>query len=119
KLHFFGGAHFGHEMPPQSTSVSKPFLTRSVQTGARQVTLQTPLPQSPETTHFFPAVHLGHRPPPQSTSVSEPFCVVSAQVAVVHVLVVGEQNPVTQSAATLQFKPDPHLLGQLTPQSVS
>jgi hypothetical protein len=44
---------------------------------------------------------------------------VSAQVACVHVFVVGEQNPVVQSAATLQLAPDAHWFGQPTPQSVS
>ena len=50
--------HVGHagQLPPQSTPVSSPFLSKSLQVG-----------------------HVG-QDPPQSTPVSSPFCLLSAQV---------------------------------------
>jgi hypothetical protein len=41
--HFLPSAHFGHTAPPQSTSVSVPFVTTSVHAG----TLQVPFSQTP------------------------------------------------------------------------
>jgi hypothetical protein len=46
-LQLLPDGHAGHVPPPQSTSVSFPFLTRSVQVGAWHVPpMQTPLTQS-------------------------------------------------------------------------
>jgi hypothetical protein len=100
-------------------SVSVPFLTVSMHVGVRHVTLQTPLTQSAATRHVLLATHLGHTVPPQSTSVSAPFLCVSAQVAVVQVLVVGEQKLVLQSAATAHPWPDPQFVEHVPPQSRS
>jgi hypothetical protein len=58
--------------PPQSTSVSAPFATPSVQLGATQTRLQTPLAQSPANRHALSTSHFGQEPP-QSVSVSSPF----------------------------------------------
>jgi hypothetical protein len=63
----------GHEPPPQSTSVSVPFLTLSEQVAAWQMPLrQTPLWQSELAMHPLPVPQVGHEPP-QSMSVSVPF----------------------------------------------
>ncbi|CAF3550751.1 unnamed protein product [Rotaria sordida] len=56
-LHFKPSSHFGHNPPPQSSSVSGPFSVLSLQ----------------------PSSHFGHNPPPQSSSVSGPFAVLSLQ----------------------------------------
>ena len=73
--------HAPQAPPPQSTSVSVPFLTPSVQVGAAHLPLeQTPLVQSLGTLHFLVSAHLGQVAPPQSTSVSAPFCLLSVQV---------------------------------------
>jgi hypothetical protein len=69
----------GGQAPPQSTSVSVPFLIASLQEGGAQTEAsQTRLSQSPGEEHPFPRAHPGH-PPPQSTSVSVPFLRPSAQ----------------------------------------
>ena len=63
----------GLQVPPQSTSVSLPFFTPSVQPGVWQIPdLQNVLAQSPSPEHFLPTAHLGHVLP-QSMSVSVPF----------------------------------------------
>jgi hypothetical protein len=73
--------HFGQVPPPQSTSVSAPFFTLSVQLADWQMLpTQTPLWQSPPTLHVLPAAHFGHEAPPQSMSVSVPFFTVSVQL---------------------------------------
>src|SRR3569623_2289910 len=70
----------GAHEPPQSTSVSVPFSTMSVQDGTAQVLvvvpLQTPLVQSVAAPHFLPLAHLGQAPP-QFRSVSVPFWTAS------------------------------------------
>jgi hypothetical protein len=59
--------------PPQSTSVSVPFRTVSVQLGGWQIPPeQTWLWQSVEKTQCRLLAQGGHVPPPQSTSVSFP-----------------------------------------------
>jgi hypothetical protein len=79
-------AHFGHG-PPQSTSVSAPFLTPSVHDAAWHLpALQTRLWQSLPTEQFFPLLQ-GVQLPPQSTSDSVPFLIPSVHVGrVTHVL---------------------------------
>jgi len=74
--------------PPQSTSVSSPFLTPSVHVGAWQVVpasvvlaLQTPSTQSPATRQLLVSAHLPQVAPPQSTSVSSPSLTPSVQCA--------------------------------------
>jgi hypothetical protein len=72
--HFLLFAQFA-QLPPQSTSVSLPFSTWSLQLAAAQwPALQTPLTQSPAAPHATPSEHAGHVPP-QSTALSEPFFV--------------------------------------------
>jgi hypothetical protein len=75
-------------VPPQSTSVSVPFCTVSVQVGAEQVPLaeQTLSIQSPPTRHVLPSAHGGQTEPPQSMSVSVPSFWPSLQPA-------GTQSP--------------------------
>src|SRR5689334_17699859 len=63
------------QLPPQSTSVSLPFLTPSV---------QTPFEQSAPTVQTLLSAHLLQVPPPQSTSVSAPFFMPSRQVPGTH-----------------------------------
>jgi hypothetical protein len=62
-----------HAPPPQSTSLSLPSTTPSLQLCARQVPeAHTPLEQSPLTLHVAPVAHGEHEEPPQSTNVSDP-----------------------------------------------
>src|SRR5204863_513196 len=59
--------------PPQSTSVSSPFLTTSVQEGFWQTPLeQKPLRQSSSMRQALPTAHRSHKFPLQSMSVSLP-----------------------------------------------
>jgi hypothetical protein len=75
-------AHFVLQLPPQSTSVSVPFLTRSLQAGIWHTLLvHTPLWQSALTEQPFVSAHLAVQVPPQSTSVSAPFFTPSLQAA--------------------------------------
>ena len=76
-LHILPFAHAGHPgpPPPQSTSVSVPLRTPSLQVGAWQVWLaglHTRLVQSDPKRQCLPTAHGGQVPPPQSTSVSIP-----------------------------------------------
>lgn len=71
-LHPLPTRHTGHE-PPQSTPVSSPSLTASVQVAARHTPLtQWLVTQSVALTQPFPFSHLAQAPsaPPQSTSLS-------------------------------------------------
>jgi hypothetical protein len=114
--------YVGAQAPPQSLSVSVPFLTVSVQLGAwhKLVLLaQSELWQSPLTKHVALSGHLraGAQMPPQSTSVSAWFCTLSVQVAAWHTSLV--QTPLTQSVGLEQTSPAGHLLQVLAPpQSV-
>ena len=75
-------AHLGAAAPPQSLSVSSPFLTPSVGEGAWQTpSLQTLLVQSAPITQTLPVEQAGAFEPPQSTSVSSPFFTPSAGAA--------------------------------------
>ena len=76
-----------HEVPPQSTSVSAPFLTLSEQAAARQTLFRVPgrqrrpeheashtaVLQSVPAVQSLPSPHFPHVAPPQSMSVSSPF----------------------------------------------
>jgi len=74
--------HAEHDPPPQSVSVSKPFLTPSVQIGdLHRPAKHTRELQSDELAQAFPSAHFPQVPPPQSTSVSAPFFMKSKQVA--------------------------------------
>jgi hypothetical protein len=85
-LHAFKSAHFVPHEPPQSTSVSVPFFTLSLQLPAvHMLPLQTPLKQSLPAVHDRPpAQRVQLDVPPQSTADSPPFLTVSLQAAVAH-----------------------------------
>ena len=81
------GAQSGHG-PPQSTSVSLPFLTLSLHEGALHTFVpgsQTPSMQSVPTRHARLVMHLPQAAPPQSMSVSLPFLTPSPHSAGAHV----------------------------------
>ena len=74
---------------PQSTSVSSPFCTPSLQVGDEQMFCrQTPDAQSEATAHPMPCSH-DEQGPPQSVPVSAPLWMPSQQVAARHVNMVG------------------------------
>jgi hypothetical protein len=115
ELHFRPFAHLVLQLPPQSTSVSKPFCTPSRQLGAWQIPdTHTPLWQSVGTPHFCEVGHFlpseTQVVPPQSWSVSLPFFTPSEQVGAWHLPDV--QTPLTQSEGPLQF----WLVAQVAPQ---
>ena len=71
--------------PPQSTSVSPPLRTRSVQLDEHTPDAHAPLWQSVGAPHEAPSAQRGQaRVPPQSTSVSPPLRTPSKQVGVMH-----------------------------------
>jgi hypothetical protein len=73
------------QLPPQSTPVSVPLRTLSVQLGAAQVPfVQTLLEQSTATKHRLAVPQRRQVPPPQSISVSLPFLTLSVQVGTAH-----------------------------------
>ncbi len=81
--HFLVSAHAGQVAPPQSTSVSSPLNTWSVQLALVQVLAvgsHTLLRQSVPLRHFLVSAHAGQVAPPQSISVSSPFCLPSVHV---------------------------------------
>jgi hypothetical protein len=107
--------------PPQSVSLSVPFLTPSPQLGAWQtlgVPEHTPLAQSPLTEHALPPAQLPQLPP-QSVSVSLPFRTPSVQVGARHSFVVTEHTPLEQSAPSKQALPFAQSAVQVPPQSTS
>jgi len=73
--------------PPQSTPVSLPFFTPSVQDGVAHepvspLATQMPLAQSPAAQHLRPLAQAEQRPPPQSVSLSTSLRTPSAHVAI-------------------------------------
>jgi len=77
--------HLVVQEPPQSTSVSSPFLTLSshaafLHVGLAALVSQNRLMQSLLFLQPFPVAHLGQVPPPQSVSVSAPFFLLSLQL---------------------------------------
>jgi len=99
---FWGGTHFGQSGPPQSMSLSLPFVTRSEQVGSAQrcSSSHTPLWQSVGTAQPSPAGHALQAPPPQSLPVSLPLWVPSLQLAAWQVP--SLHSPSRQSALLLQ-----------------
>jgi hypothetical protein len=74
------------QLPPQSTSDSLPFFTRSSHAAVWQLpSVHTWLEQSPEALHAFPVPQSVVHPPPQSTSASVPFLNPSSQRGGLHV----------------------------------
>jgi hypothetical protein len=62
------------QLPPQSVSLSVPFLTPSEQLAARHtLAVHTPLAQSELIAQPRPVLQAPQVPPPQSTSVSLPL----------------------------------------------
>ncbi len=99
----FVGPHFAHAPPPpQSLSVSFPFLTPSTHVAAWQsIPLHTPSTQSAATAHVSPVAHVDPQAPPQSMSVSEPFFTPSLQLAGTHTCIAHFGAGAMQSASRL------------------
>src|SRR5215510_1428488 len=73
ELQPFVGSHFAHDVPPQSMSLSSPFLTESLQVAATHTEPTHELDrQSAPALQPLVSPHAGQAPP-QSTSVSLPF----------------------------------------------
>jgi hypothetical protein len=71
------------EVPPQSTPLSLPFFTTSVQLGCWQTLLtHTCVLQSVPELHCWPGVHFVAQEPPQSTALSFWFLTPSIQLAI-------------------------------------
>src|SRR5690606_9008685 len=88
----------GPQLPPQSTSDSRPFFTSSSQLGAwHSPSAHTLLLQSVLCPQEEPASHARHSPP-QSMSVSSPFLTSSPHVAGTQTP--SSQAPVSQSLPT-------------------
>jgi hypothetical protein len=85
-LQAFKLAHLVAQEPPQSVSVSVPFLTLSLQLPAvHRLLVQTPLVQSLPALQDKPAPQrLQLDEPPQSTADSPPFFTLSLQAGVAH-----------------------------------
>jgi hypothetical protein len=112
--------HLAHVPPPQSTSVSAPFLTTSVQLGDWQMApMHTPLWQSPPVAHVLPAAHLPQLAPPQSVSVSVPFFTLSPHVGAWHLSGLPEHTPLWQSEPAAHVLLVGHFAHVPPPQSVS
>ncbi|HZA14205.1 MAG TPA: hypothetical protein VE618_06905 [Myxococcaceae bacterium] len=110
-------AHAPHVDPPQSTAVSAPLSTPSLQEGAWQAPpMHTPLWQSAPEPQPSPAGH-GPHVAPQSTSVSVPFCTPSLQADAWHTF--PAQTLLWQSALEAQPRPASHAAQSLPPQSTS
>jgi len=112
-------AHPGQVPPPQSTSVSVPFLTKSVHVEAlHTLVMQTPEMQSEAIRQLLVSVHLAHELPPQSMALSDPFWMPSAHVGGRHRFPV--QFPDAQSRGPLVHILLSAHLGQVPPpQSTS
>jgi hypothetical protein len=94
------------QLPPQSVSVSLPFLMLSPQeAGAVQKppTQVLPATQLPSTEQRLPVAHEAQVPAPQSTSVSLPFFTPSLHAGVAQRPAV--QTPYLQSAPTRHLRP--------------
>lgn len=108
----------GAQGPPQSTSTSPPFFTRSEHVGSAQVPeRQTELAQSAFPAHFWPASQGAHSEPPQSTSDSPPFRSPSTQLAAWHFPPI--QLSFAQSAFARHCRPRAQGAQSMPPQSVS
>jgi hypothetical protein len=112
-------AHLLQVPPPQSTSVSLPFLTVSLQVAATHLlAVHTPLWQSLPSVHAPLVVQrLQLELPPQSTSLSPPFLTVSLHAGAMHSPPV--HTPLWQSPFTLHTLPSAHLFVHVPPQSTS
>src|SRR5207245_2329504 len=115
--HAWPSPQSGQVLPPQSTSLSVPFLTPSPQVGAaRTDELHTRPWQTPATAQFFPLAHLVGQEAPQSTSPSVPFWIPSLQVGAAQIAPM--QIRLWQSSPRRQRRPVPQV-EQVPPQSTS
>jgi hypothetical protein len=113
-MHALPTAHLVLQLaPPQSMSVSTPFLTPSLQVGTWQtLPAQTPDEQPAALKHALPSAHTPQPelPPPQSTSASSPFLIPSKQLGTWQTSPVhtpDEQSPPKAQAEPLTHEP-PH-----------
>jgi hypothetical protein len=85
-LQAFKSAHLVPHEPPQSTSVSLPFFTPSLQLPEVQMLLvHTPLEQSLPALHDRPPAQRAQlEAPPQSTADSPPFLMLSLHAGAAH-----------------------------------
>jgi hypothetical protein len=106
--------------PPQSTSVSSPFSTRSPHVGARHwFSWHDALPQSDPESQRLPAKQGGHTPPPQSTSASPPLRTSSLHPGEAQTLLGREQKLLSQSRSSRQDSVSSHAGHVGPPQSTS
>jgi hypothetical protein len=103
-VHAAPGGQPGQPPPPQSVSVSNPFFTKSVQSGAWHSPIeQTALAQSLDPAQVSPVSHREQVPaPPQSVSVSRPLCTSSVHV--------GARHWLPRHDALAQSDPESHRL---------
>ena len=113
------GGQAGQAPPPQSTSVSLPFIMWSVHDGTSHTPpVQVPLEQSVATRQLLPSPQGPQAGPPQSTSVSVPSLLALAQPAVWHSP--AEHVPPMQSVPARQAFPFPQRSQvPVPPQSMS
>src|SRR5262245_64211652 len=105
-------AHLLVHEPPQSTSVSVPFFTPSLQAGAVQTRLvHFPLVQSVFCVQGWPSAQGPQSIPPQSMPVSFVSFTMLVQLASTETCA-PLQMPLTQSVLAAQSIPLAHLLAQ-------
>ena len=110
-------AHPGARAPPQSTSVSSPFVTPSLAVGsAQREAMHARETQSSATRHPRPTSHAGDAEPPQSTSVSSPFRTRSARGAAHSP---PSHTRLAQSRPVRHARPSPHEGARVPPQSTA
>jgi hypothetical protein len=120
--HFCLSAHGMQVAPPQSTSVSSPSITPSVQWLVWQVCMSAwhqVLVQSLPEMHALPSPHVEQVPPPQSTSVSAPSLRPSPHWLATHTSVIELQKPLLQSASLRHLSASAHGEQSGPPQSTS
>ena len=106
-----------HEGPPQSTSLSRPFASWSVQLAAAHAPpVQTPLSQSVPITQRWPSAQAS-QPPPQSTSVSAPDTFASRQLPGAQARFT--QSTLWQSSCVTQVRPISQAAQAGPPQSTA
>jgi len=110
----------GGQVPPQSTSVSVPLLTPSLQPEPAHVPeLQIPLSQSGPMAQSWPGVHVEQSGPPQSTSVSVPSTMPFLQTGSERQVPLEQYEPDWQSVWVTHLPRRPHPVQSGPPQSTS
>ena len=110
-------SHEGDDEPPQSTSVSSPFRTRSARGAAHSPPSHTRLAQSRPVRHPLPSPHEGACVPPQSTADSSPFMTPSSGRGARHRP--STQTRSAQSRRVAHARPSPQRGPTMPPQSTS